>query len=204
MPKDWRATSNENWQDLRKVPPDSYRCGYCGYDVASELGLTIGSHTANLRICPQCNGPTFFSATGFQIPGPKPGGSLSKLPSLISALYEEARSSRSANAFTGTVLLCRKLLMHIAVEKGAKENQTFAFYVNWLITERYAPRGAEEWVVYIKDRANEANHEIVQMSQADADGLLGLTEQLLRNVYELSGLVPSQAASQLEPDTSED
>ena len=190
MPKDWGATGDQPWNNLQRVAPDSYRCGYCGNDVASETGLGAAGNAANIRICPQCNVPTFFSYTGLQIPGPKPAGTLSKLPELIDALYEEARSSRSANAFTGTVMLCPKLLMHIATEKGAEKNKGFAFYVDWLISERYAPRGAEEWVTYIKDRSNEANHEIVLMSKDDADGLLSLTEQLLRNVYELPGLVP--------------
>ena len=199
MPKDWRATDNHEWRSLQKVAPESYRCGYCGNDVASEVGLENNTHNAFIRVCPQCNVPTFFSATGLQIPGPKPGGTLYKLPELIGALYEEARSSRSANAFTGTVMLCRKLLMHIATQKGAEKDKGFAYYVDWLIKERYAPRGAEEWVTYIKDRSNEANHEIVQMNKEDADGLLNLTEQLLRNVYELPGLVPpKEPASQSE------
>jgi len=193
MPKDWGATGDQQWNSLQKVAPESYRCGYCGNDVASETGLVAAASAAFIRICPQCNVPTFFSYMGLQIPGPKPAGTLSKLPELIDALYEEARSSRSANAFTGTVMLCRKLLMHIATEKGAEKNKGFAFYVDWLIAERYAPRGAEEWVTYIKDRSNEANHEIVLMSKDDADGLLSLTEQLLRNVYELPGLVPPKS-----------
>ena len=202
MPKDWGATNGHEWENLRRVTPESYRCGYCGYDVASETGVSTAGNFAYIRVCPQCNVPTFFSAK-VQIPGPKPGGTLLKLPSLISELYEEARNSRSANAFTGTVMLCRKILMHIATQKGAKENQGFAYYVDWLISERYAPRGAEDWVGYIKDRSNEANHEIVLMDKEDADGLLHLTEQLLRNVYELSGFVPPQPASQSETGSSE-
>ena len=88
-------------------------------------------------------------------------------------------------------MLCRKLLMHTAVEKGANEGQSFQQYVKWLVDERYAPRGAEDWLDYIRGRGNEANHEIVVMGKKDAEGVLRFTEALLRGVYELPKLVPS-------------
>ena len=87
-------------------------------------------------------------------------------------------------------MLCRKILMHTAVEKGASTNMSFQDYVTWLITERYAPRGAEEWLDYIRRRGNEANHEIVVMSRETASGVLLFTEALLRAVYELPRSVP--------------
>ena len=202
MPKDWRATKDQAWERLVSVPSESYRCGYCGFDVSSHEGLATSFKSAFIRICGQCNCPTFFSGTELQIPGPRPGNPLNKLPDDIEGLYEEARSSRAANAFTGTVMLCRKLLMNIAVEKGAPLGNNFQEYVQWLIDERYAPRGAEQWVDFIRKRANEANHEITLMNKDDADGILSLTEQLLRNVYELPGLVPTSPESQSEPDSN--
>jgi hypothetical protein len=119
----------------------------------------------------------------------------------VDSIYEEARASIAANAFTGAVMLCRKILMHVAVEKEADKNKTFQQYVKWLIDERYAPRGAEEWLDYIRDRGNEANHEIVVMNKEDAIGVLGFTEALLRGVYELPNLVPSLSE---ETEESED
>lgn len=101
----------------------------------------------------------------------------------------------AANASTGSVMLCRKILMHTAVEKGAKDNLSFQQYVKWLVDERYAPRGAEGWLDYIRNRANEANHEIVVMSRDDATGVLLFTEALLRGVYELPALVPATSES---------
>ena len=80
--------------------------------------------------------------------------------------------------------------MHVAVEKGAKVGADFKFYVEWLIQERYAPRGAEAWLTYVKDRGNEANHELVPMTNQDATGVLRFTEALLRGVYELPNIVP--------------
>ncbi len=202
MPKDWTLTHGSPWADPRIVPPEAYRCGFCGRDVSSDRGWLTQLGNSFIRICPQCNVPTFFAANGLRIPGSKSGASLTKVPKEILGLYEEARSSRSANAFTGTVMLCRKLLMHVAVEKKADVDKTFAYYVDFLVKERYAPRGAEKWLGYIKDRANEANHDIVLMTEMDADGLLHLTEQLLRNVYELPESVPPSSASQSRTDNN--
>ena len=196
MPKDWRSTGGTDWQNVQSLPPDSYRCGYCSYDVASAHGLAARDGLAVVRICPQCNGPTFFSHDGRQWPGPKLGANMSKLPTDVGAIYEEARSSVTVNAFTATVLLCRKLLMHVAVEKGAPKDKAFLEYVNWLIQERYAPKGAENWLDYIRRRSNEANHQISIMEATDAKALILLTEQLLRNVYELADSAPPQPASQ--------
>ena len=115
---------------------------------------------------------------------------MANLPEEVEAIYEEARDSVSVRAFTGAVMLCRKILMHIAVENGASEGKSFKTYVNWLLDEHYAPRGAEPWIDYIRERGNFANHEIALMERKDAVGVLTFTEALLRNVYELPNAVP--------------
>jgi hypothetical protein len=68
------------------------------------------------------------------------------------------------NSFTSAVLTCRKLLMHIAVEKGAPTNQSFLQYVEYLEQNHYVPPGGKGWVDYIRTKGNEANHEIKIMA----------------------------------------
>jgi hypothetical protein len=80
--------------------------------------------------------------------------------------------------------------MHIAVEQKAKTNQTFLEYVNHLANTGYVPPNGKVWVDYIRKRGNEANHEIVLMTQGDAHALVGFVEALLRFVYELPRMVP--------------
>jgi hypothetical protein len=55
-----------------------------------------------------------------------------KLPPEIEPLYNEACNCMTVGACTSAVLTCRKILMHIAVEKGAAEGQTFVAYVDHL------------------------------------------------------------------------
>jgi hypothetical protein len=81
--------------------------------------------------------------------------------------------------------------MHIAVDKGAKANQAFLDYINYLADKGYIPPDGRVWVDYIRQRSNEANHEIVLMSREDAVGLVSLTEMLLRLIYELPNLAPA-------------
>jgi hypothetical protein len=84
--------------------------------------------------CHKCLRPTYFDSSGEQIPGAVFGGPVKEVTDRsVLDLYEEARKTTGANAFTATVLCCRKLLMHIAVSKGADEGKSFAHYVYYLI-----------------------------------------------------------------------
>ena len=190
MPREWNATDDSAWQQALSLTSESYRCGYCGNDVASNSGWHTSPARAYVRICPQCNVPTFFSVHNEQIPGPLLGGNVAGLEDEIADIYKEARASITVNAYTGAVMLCRKILMNVSVANGAEEGLRFAQYVEWLIAERYAPKGSEKWVNYIRNRGNEANHVIRSMTREDAEGVLRFTEQLLRNMYELPDLIP--------------
>ena len=99
-------------------------------------------------------------------------------------IYDEARQATSALSYTAAVLCCRKLLMHIAVAKGAKAGESFASYVDFLAVQNYVPPDAKEWVDHIRKTGNEANHEIVIMKREDAEDLLAFAEMLLKIIYE--------------------
>jgi hypothetical protein len=88
------------------------------------------------------------------------------------------------NSFTSAVLTCRKLLMHIAVEKGADKGKSFLEYVDYLSQKGYVPPDGKGWVDHIRTKGNEANHEIKIMSPADAGDLISFAEMLLKFVYE--------------------
>jgi hypothetical protein len=85
--------------------------------------------------------------------------------------------------------------MHIAVDAGAPENQTFLEYVNGLATKGFIPPQGKDWVDYIRTRGNEANHEIILMGKDDSKALVAFVEMLLRFIYELPKLVPATPSS---------
>jgi uncharacterized protein DUF4145 len=183
------------WQNPVEVLAQSYRCGYCGREVASSKGFPTNDNSVVITVCPMCNRPTFFDrsyGSQLKVPGDKPGGEVKNLPPEVDALYVEARAAMSANASTVAVLGFRKLLMHVAVQKGAKEGDTFQNYVTHLEEQHHLPVGAKEWVDHIRTRGNEANHEIKMMNADDAQELLVFAEMLLKLVYEFPSRLPAK------------
>jgi hypothetical protein len=94
----------------------------------------------------------------------------------------------SVNAHTAAEALCRKILMHIAVDKGAKEGTTFSSYIDHLMKEGYVTPPMKEWVTLIKKHGNEASHRLDPPERARAEGTVYFTAQLLRTVYEMAHL----------------
>ena len=180
------------WSDARSIEPRSYVCGHCGNQVGSAVGYDDPyQDRAYIYICPTCEKPTYFGQ-GRQTPGIRPGVEVEFLPEGVGALYREARDCVAVSAYTASVLVCRKLLMHIAVEKEAKVGGKFIEYVEYLSEKGYVPPNGKRWVDHIRQKGNEANHEISVMSAEDARELLMFVEMLLKFVYEFPSRIPGE------------
>ena len=178
------------WQSLGNIGPWDYRCGYCGREVASARGYFDAGRNTDwaIYICPGCERPTFRGDV--IVPGAPFGAEVDALPPEIAKLYGEARRAVQAGAPTSAVLTCRKILMHVGVEKGAKEGLKFIQYVDHLADAGWVPPDGGGWVDHIRTRSNEANHEIKVMTDADAKELIVFVEMLLRFAYEMPSRVP--------------
>jgi hypothetical protein len=194
-----------HWTQESSILQRSYTCGHsdCGRDVASAIGWEYRNGRSNeiearIYICPMCHRPSFFDLTldpPFQIPGVSFGRNVEHLPEEILDLYSEIRAATSIGAYTSTVLSCRKMLMHIAVEKGAEKGKQFLFYVTYLVDNHYAPPGSTPWVDRIRQSGNEANHEIKIMAKYEAEELVNFVEMLLKFTYEFSAKMAIAANS---------
>jgi hypothetical protein len=80
--------------------------------------------------------------------------------------------------------------MHIAVEQGAKVGESFLTYVEFLASSGYVPPNGKGWVDHIRQKGNEANHEIKLMTVEDATELISFSEMLLKFIYEFPNRVP--------------
>lgn len=190
------------WDQTEKLTSKSYICGHCENSLASEKGFratrpsTSGSGritTASIYICHHCQKPTFFYNKE-QVPGPAFGTTVEHLPSEeVRALYEEARGCMKVNAHTAAAMCCRKLLMNVAVSLGAKEGEKFWQYVEFLKDSGFLPINAKEWLTYIKDRGNEANHEIKIVEREDAEQLIEFSEFMLKIIYEVPAKMKAKA-----------
>jgi len=137
---------SNGWVGADRIQTGSFRCGYCGDQVASEKGYRLSQHhdqsggpVGYARICPSCNYPTLFLPGGLQIPGEAIGRDVQHVPDEIQGLYREARRAATEGLHTGCVLLCRKLLMNLAVGLGAKHNLKFIEYVEFLADQVTSP-----------------------------------------------------------------
>jgi len=166
-----------------------YTCGYCGNVVASNKGFFINNQI-KIHICPHCDRPTYFYP-GSQVPGVAPGNEVTHLPKDIESLYREARNCVAVGSYTSSVLSCRKLLMNIAVSKGAEQGKSFLHYVDYLAGQGYVPPNGRGWVDHIRKKGNEANHEIILMGKEDAEELILFSEMLLKFIYEFPSKVPA-------------
>lgn len=182
------------WQNVGILPSKTFRCGFCGNGVASNQGYythnLIGGDQGLIYICPHCAGPTFILGTK-QVPDVAPGSPVQHLPADILALYDEARNCVAASSYTAAVLICRKLLMNLAVSQGATVGQKFIEYVDYLSSKGFVPPNGRGWVDHIRKKGNEATHEIQLMTRADATELIAFSEMLLKFVYEFPARVPS-------------
>jgi hypothetical protein len=172
-----------NWSRTEQLDNKVFHCAFCGTKVTSAIGYWNDYSSKGIWICP-CDKPTFFDGI-IQYPQCPFGNSIDGIDSHeVSQLYEEARNCTSARAYTSAVLTCRKILMHIAVEKGAEKDQSFMGYVEYLSDKHYIPPDGKDWVDQIRTKSNEANHEIILMTKQDAEEIVGFTEMLLRFIYE--------------------
>jgi hypothetical protein len=183
-----------HWLDTRTIPGKDWRCGYCAREVSGDRGWELietdfgGRETpvAWVAVCPRCNGPSFIAEEG-QIPPAPQGTDIEHLPEGIRELYGEARRTIAASAPTSAVMAGRKLLMAVAVERGADGDLKFIQYVNWLVEKGIVTEPMCGFVDEIRQLGNEANHEIRLMTQGDAEEMLTYVEMLLKVVYEYPG-----------------
>lgn len=184
-----------NWQNIVGLKkPKQYVCGYCQANVASNLGYYESGNPDYffITICPNCSQPSYFNPSQ-QIPGISPGSVVKHVPEDIAKLYDEARRAASVSAYTASVLVCRKLLMNIAVSQGAKHNLRFIEYVDYLAEKGYVPPNGKGWVDHIRKKGNEATHEILLMTATDSTELISFSEMLLKFIYEFPAKIPKAA-----------
>ena len=160
-----------------------HKCGHCGKEVAGIVVQRNDDMFAQWLACPSCKRGS-VSNNGHVVPEPLLGYDIEGLPELIKNAYLEARKSFSSESYTACELMCRKILMNIAVQKEALEGETFAYYIDYMIKEGYVTGPMKPWVKQIKDNGNEATHTINAPDYERAKTTFEFTALLLQIVYE--------------------
>jgi hypothetical protein len=162
-----------------------YTCGHCGREVSGIVVATYqyGDHVDWL-LCPSCGKGSVHSDGVF--PRPVYGVEIDGLPDMVKKAYQEARNCMSVTSYTACELICRSILMHVSVEKGADINQSFEAYVSFLEKNGYITPVMKDWVKLIKEHGNKAAHKLESPDRNRAECTFMFTLELLRLIYEMN------------------
>lgn len=160
----------------------AYQCGHCGYNVTGAV-VAIGDQVRWLQ-CTNCGFGSVLNGAAVY-PGVSFGPAIEGLPGETAQAYDEARRCMSVNAYTATELICRKILMHVAVDKGAEEGKSFLEYIDYLEAQGHIAPGMKDWVDLIRRHGNLSTHSLERPDRARAESSLLFTAELLRIVYEM-------------------
>ena len=166
----------------------SYVCGHCNRTVSGFVVATYDDMSYSgikWLLCTNCGCGSVVSRDNTIYPGEMFGPEIEGLPENIGKAYKEARLCMSVNAFTACELISRTILMYVAVEKGAKERDTFANYITFLSEKGYITPPMVKWVALIKEHGGKAAHIIEPPDRTRAECTLMFTAEMLRLVYEM-------------------
>lgn len=167
----------------------SYTCAHCGERVSGVVAATYHVEPTVAPVkwlrCPSCANGSVLALDGNVYPGVPFGPDVEGLPNEVQEAYKEARRCMSVNALTSCESMCRKILMHVAVEKGAKEGKPFTDYLSHLETQGYITPPMKGWVDLIRQHGNKAAHRLDPPDRNRAESTLMFTAELLRLIYEM-------------------
>lgn len=164
-------------------------CPECGAHQFVVIAFTRSTSQIWAR-CVNCNLAMAING-GVASPPQQPLRMPLGLPDDEGELWGEIRECLGVGAYTAAVMLCRKLLMHIAVTHGlsAKDGKdrapNFAQCVNHLVSEGVVTKRMEPWIERIREVGNEANHEIAPVGKESALDVATFTQKLLELAYEM-------------------
>ena len=175
-----------------------YTCGHCERSVG---GLVI-AYTVETQIvwllCPSCGHGSVQHGNTI-LPSLLSVPQVEGLPSDICQVYDEARKSFAVEAYTGCELLCRKILMGVAVDRGAAEDKSFEHYVDYLKDNGHITASLKDMADIIRRNGNQSTHKIGQPDPERAEYTMGFTAQVLRSIYEIESQFSKYQGNQASP-----
>ena len=174
---------------------DDLECPHCEAPHLVRVAMAsnpddFGQGTRWLR-CVGCGQGSVIDDAEVLHPSPKPMRVPDGLPPVDVAIWDEIRACLGIGAYTAAVMLCRKLLFHVAVSHGLEEKDSrnrapsYMEAVKHLESEGVFTARMRKWVDRVKDVGNNANHELSPISRSQAFDVATFTEKLLELAYEL-------------------
>lgn len=175
-------------------------CPHCGGTQMGVVATTKEEGVVKWLRCANCLQGAVING-GVMAPSVRPLRVPKGLPAAEGMVWNEVRECLAVGATTASVMLCRKLLLHIAVTHGlAAKNAkgwapTFKGIVDHLESQGLVTKRMRPWVERIRDVGNEANHELQPVSANEALDVATFTQQLLALAFEMDALMAEPAAA---------
>ena len=181
-------------------------CANC--DSRQSLVVAIDTHNGTRWLrCVACRTGMVRYGNLATHPAARPLRVPAGVPEDVVRAWNEARDCLSVGANTAAVMICRKVLFHLAVEHGLPPKNdrdrapTFIECVDHLQDEGIFTARMRSWVDRIKDIGNEANHDLTAISAEAATDVATFTQQLLVLAFELDALNNAANPGQVDKQT---
>ena len=114
------------------------------------------------------------------------------MPSGMCEIYDGVSACLEKGLPAASVILCRNLLVHIAVEKGAKQGDSFSNYLAFIEKKGYVPPVIKPKFEEVIKIGNKANHYTAKISQKEAKKIVGFMQAFLTLFYEYQDMAKSK------------
>lgn len=183
----------------------AYATGDCPFCQAHQFGVVALTSKSDVvwGRCVSC-GKGVVANEGVISPSTLPLREPAGLPEVEQRVWQEVRQCMSVGANAAAVMLCRKLLFHIAVTNGLPSKNDKGWAPNFqactdhLLTEGLITARMRPWVDRIKDVGNEANHEIVPITKEQAEDVTMFSQKLLELAFEMDDAMSAAGRNQSE------
>ena len=162
---------------------------YLGTDTAPEIYRyeTILFPNIILVTCSKCNVKSAFcNGVPYTFADLEEGAE--ELQDEIKSAYKETVKCLSIDAYTATTMMCRKILMLIAVDLDADKNKAFEYYVDYLEENGYITQSIKHWMSYVRIGGNDANHEKEPINDQRAMNIFMFVTALLVRIHKMEYL----------------
>jgi Domain of unknown function (DUF4145) len=168
----------------------TFVCGNCSTKVTGAVISAYDKVDGPILwlLCPSCADGSVKCRNGVIYPISTEKPDLQGLPEDTEKAFTEAYGCFSIKAYTACELICRKILMHVAVDKGAKPGDTFEHFIDYLEAKGYVTPPMKPWVHRIRLNGNESTHELKSPDELRTKDTLLFTSELLRLIYEMDFL----------------
>jgi hypothetical protein len=186
---------------------DAIPCPHCGGPQLFRVGISSQTPFVKWLRCPICLLGTVVNESEMS-PGPKPLRVPRGLPEIDAVIWAEVRSCLAVGSNAAAVMLCRKLLFHVAVAHAmppkTDNDRAPSFYaaVEHLQEQQFITAKMRPWVDRIKDIGNDANHELSPITTEQAADVATFTLQLLVLAYEMDAIMADPGAAGIAESSS--